>query len=78
VYSVIYACTWWTIRCSWATLHTTAEPPYEVRQGGHRKLWDEVETAYRWWVEAGEPAGDAWRFTVTPSGQRVELPGCVS
>jgi len=58
---------------SWAALHTTAEPPYEVRQGGRRKLWDEVETAYRWWVDAGEPAVDAWTFTVAPNGQRVEL-----
>jgi protein-L-isoaspartate(D-aspartate) O-methyltransferase len=60
-------------RC-WATLHITAEPPYEVRQSGQRKLWDEVETAYQWWIDAGKPAVDAWRFTVTPSGQRVELP----
>ncbi len=58
---------------SWATLHTTAEPPYEVRQGGQRKLWDETETAYRWWIDAGRPALDAWRFTITPSGQQVEL-----
>ena len=34
-------------RC-WATLHITPEPPYAVRQYGHRELWDEVETAYRW------------------------------
>jgi protein-L-isoaspartate(D-aspartate) O-methyltransferase len=59
---------------SWATLHTTAELPYEVRQAGQRKLWDETETAYRWWIDAGEPAVDAWRFTVTPNGQQVELP----
>ena len=59
--------------CSWATLQITTEAPYEVRQSGERKLWDEVETAYRWWVEAGEPAVDTWRFTIAPSGQRVEL-----
>ncbi|MGH3897811.1 MAG: methyltransferase domain-containing protein [Pseudonocardiaceae bacterium] len=58
---------------SWAILYTTAEPPYEVRQGGQRKLWDEVETAYRWWRDAGAPAVDAWRFTVTPTGQQIEL-----
>jgi protein-L-isoaspartate O-methyltransferase len=58
---------------SWATLHTTTELPYEVRQGGQRKLWDEVETAYRWWIDTGQPAMDAWRFTVTASAQRVEL-----
>ena len=58
---------------SWATLHVSAEPPYEVRQSGERKLWDEVHTAYRWWIDADQPAVDAWRFTVTASGQRVEL-----
>ncbi|MGH3781947.1 MAG: methyltransferase domain-containing protein, partial [Pseudonocardiaceae bacterium] len=58
---------------SWATLQITTEAPYQVRQSGQRKLWDEVETAYRWWVDVGEPAVDAWRFTISPSGQRVEL-----
>jgi len=59
-------------RC-WATLCITPEPPYEVRQYGHRKLWDEVEAAYRWWVDAGEPAVDAWKFTITRSAHRIEL-----
>jgi len=59
--------------CSWATLHVTPEPPYEVRQSGERTLWDEVDTAYRWWIDANQPAVEAWRFTVTASGQRVEL-----
>jgi len=59
---------------SWATLHLSAEPPYEVRQSGERKLWDEVATAYRWWIDTGQPAVDAWRFTITASGQRIELP----
>ncbi|MGH3766102.1 MAG: methyltransferase domain-containing protein [Pseudonocardiaceae bacterium] len=60
---------------SWATLHVTTDPPYEVRQSGERKLWDEVETAYRWWIDAGEPAVDAWRFSIAPHGQQVERPG---
>jgi protein-L-isoaspartate O-methyltransferase len=59
---------------SWATLHLTTEAPYAVRQSGARTLFDEVATAYRWWVHAGEPTVDAWRFTVTPSRQRIELP----
>jgi protein-L-isoaspartate(D-aspartate) O-methyltransferase len=58
---------------SWATLHLTTEAPYAVRQSGARTLFDEVATAYRWWVHAGEPTVDAWRFTVTPGGQRIEL-----
>ena len=55
-------------------MHVTAESPYEVRQSGERTLWDEVQAAYQWWVSVGEPAVDAWRFTITSSGQRVELP----
>lgn len=58
---------------SWATLHLTPESPYQVRQSGERTLWDEVATAYRWWLDADQPPVEAWRFTVTPSGQRVEL-----
>jgi protein-L-isoaspartate(D-aspartate) O-methyltransferase len=59
---------------SWATLHLTTEPPCEVRQSGERKLWDEVATAHRWWLDMGQPATDAWRFTIDPDGQRIELP----
>ncbi|MGH3722166.1 MAG: methyltransferase domain-containing protein, partial [Pseudonocardiaceae bacterium] len=58
---------------SWATLHVTTEAPYEVSQSGERSLWDEVQTAYQWWLDTGEPAVDAWRFTIAPGGQQVEL-----
>ena len=58
---------------SWASVRITTEAPYEVRQSGQRTLWDEVETAYRWWVEVGEPTVDTWQFTLAPSGQRIEL-----
>jgi protein-L-isoaspartate(D-aspartate) O-methyltransferase len=58
---------------SWATLHVTTEAPYEVRQSGERKLWDEVQTAHQWWLDMGKPAADAWRFTIDPGGQRIEL-----
>jgi len=44
----------------------------EVRQAGPRRLWDEIEVAHQWWSEVGKPSLDAWRFTVTPSGQRIE------
>jgi hypothetical protein len=61
--------------CSWATVDVTPELPYEVRQAGARELWDEVQAAYRWWIEAGKPAVGAWRFTVSSTGQRIELAG---
>ncbi len=60
---------------SWASLHhlpDVASDAYKVRQLGPRRLWDEVEAAYRWWCDAGSPSADAWRFTVTPDGQHVE------
>lgn len=62
---------------SWASLTDTDphmdEGQFAVRQFGPRKLWDEVEAAYRWWVDAGSPAAERWRFTVSTEGQRVEL-----
>lgn len=61
---------------SWASLHhvpDVASDTYTVRQLGPRRLWDEVETAYRWWCDAGSPTAEAWRFTVTSEGQHVEL-----
>lgn len=59
--------------CSWATLHITPTTPYEVRQSGERRLWNEVQTAYQWWLDVGKPAADAWRFSIDPGGQRIEL-----
>ncbi|MGH3928371.1 MAG: hypothetical protein ACRDTF_00160, partial [Pseudonocardiaceae bacterium] len=40
---------------AWASLrhHPKSDGPYEVRQHGPRRLWDEVAAAYRWWCEAG-------------------------
>ncbi|MGH4008542.1 MAG: hypothetical protein ACRDTH_10380, partial [Pseudonocardiaceae bacterium] len=60
---------------SWARLRYDHHggPPYPVRQFGPRRLWDEVEAAYQWWVDHGSPAADRWWFTVTAQGQRVEL-----
>ncbi len=62
---------------SWASLrhHPERPGPYPVRQRGPRMLFDEIETAYRWWVELGEPTVHRWRFIVSSEGQRVWLPG---
>ncbi len=58
---------------SWATLSYSADTDvYDVRQAGPRRLWDEIETAHQRWINAGNPGLPAWRFTVTPSGQRIE------
>jgi protein-L-isoaspartate(D-aspartate) O-methyltransferase len=55
---------------SWASVipsHTKDQ--YEVRQRGPRHLWDEVETAYHWWVEQDKPTLNQWKFTVSPDRQ---------
>jgi protein-L-isoaspartate(D-aspartate) O-methyltransferase len=60
---------------AWASLrhHPSSDGPYEVRQHGPRKLWDEVESAYRSWCESGKPQATDWRFTVTANTQSVTL-----
>ncbi|MGH3874895.1 MAG: methyltransferase domain-containing protein [Pseudonocardiaceae bacterium] len=60
---------------AWASLrhHPRSDGPYEIRQHGSRRLWDEVEAAYRWWRDAGNPKATDWHFTVTPATQRIEL-----
>ncbi|HXT44544.1 MAG TPA: methyltransferase domain-containing protein [Pseudonocardiaceae bacterium] len=59
---------------SWASvIPGLTKDRYEVRQRGPRRLWDEVEAAYRWWVDQGEPTLDQWRFTVSPDSQMVSL-----
>lgn len=60
---------------SWASVTIRPDPPYEVRQGGQRNLWDEVHAAYRWWIDIGGPPTRAWLVTVDPHGQRIELAG---
>ena len=46
---------------------------HEVRQRGPRRLWDEVEAAYAWWREAGEPEHTRFGMTVTPDERVVWL-----
>lgn len=49
------------------------EGRHEVRQRGPRRLWDELEVAYRWWRDAGEPGHTRFGLTVTPGAQWVWL-----
>lgn len=62
---------------SWASLRHHPERPgrYPVRQFGPRMLFDEVESAYRWWVDLGEATVDRWKLTVCSEGQRMWLSG---
>jgi protein-L-isoaspartate(D-aspartate) O-methyltransferase len=64
---------------SWASIdYTPGTDTYEVNQLGPRQLWDEVEAAYAWWVQADRPTAQQWRFTVTPQSQQVHLAGTQS
>jgi len=60
---------------SWARLHhhPEREGPYRVLQSGPRHLWDEVHTSYHWWLDAGRPTAERWRFTITSQGQHIQL-----
>ncbi|MGH3673496.1 MAG: hypothetical protein ACRDSH_23190 [Pseudonocardiaceae bacterium] len=61
---------------SWAGIdYAPGADTYEVNQLGPRQLWDEVEAAYTWWVQANSPTSDQWRFTITQTGQHVDLTG---
>ncbi|MGH3326826.1 MAG: methyltransferase domain-containing protein [Streptomycetales bacterium] len=48
---------------------------FAVEQYGPRRLWEEVEAAYRWWGHAGRPARERFGLTVTPEKQTVWLDG---
>jgi protein-L-isoaspartate O-methyltransferase len=68
--------TFWALdgRGSWASVdYEPGAAEYRVEQFGPRRLWDEVEAAYGWWVDAGKPARDRFGVTVTPDGQHVWL-----
>nr|WP_219632865.1 methyltransferase domain-containing protein [Haloechinothrix aidingensis] len=59
---------------SWASaVPTDDEHRFIVRQRGPRKLWNEVETAYRWWQHHHQPTLETWDWTVTPYEQSVTL-----
>jgi protein-L-isoaspartate(D-aspartate) O-methyltransferase len=60
---------WLLAKDSWASVHLSTT----VRQLGRRRLWDEVETAYRWWEAAGRPEFTRFGVTVTRGRQWVWL-----
>ncbi|WP_405979322.1 methyltransferase domain-containing protein [Streptomyces sp. NBC_00158] len=59
---------------SWATAdHVPGSREFEVVQSGPRRLWDEVERAFRWWDHAGRPGFEGFGLTVTDAGQSAWL-----
>ncbi|SFF63276.1 Protein-L-isoaspartate(D-aspartate) O-methyltransferase (PCMT) [Actinacidiphila alni] len=59
---------------SWAVvMFRDGRPTATVRQGGPRRLWDEVEAAYHWWAERGRPGVGRFGLTVDGDGQYAWL-----
>jgi hypothetical protein len=57
---------------SWAVArYDGSADPRLIRQHGPRRLWDEVEAAFRSWAAEGKPPLDRSRITVTPNTQTV-------
>lgn len=44
---------------------------HQVHQRGPHRLWDEVESAYIWWRDAGQPHHTRFGVTVTPGNQVI-------
>ena len=47
---------------------------FAIQQHGPRQLWDEIDAAYRWWIDTGSPSVDRWRFTITPRASTSTWP----
>jgi protein-L-isoaspartate O-methyltransferase len=58
---------------SWAACDSQPDGKHVVTQYGPRRLWDELETAYRAWLSAGQPGQESFRLVVSREGQRVVL-----
>jgi hypothetical protein len=57
---------------SWAVARYDEGPgPRQIRQYGPRRLWDDVEAAFRAWADAGKPSLDQSHITVTAQTQAV-------
>lgn len=58
---------------SWACVMFRDGGAARVWQAGPRRLWDEVENAFRWWVRRGKPDHTRFGLTVTAQGERAWL-----
>ncbi|MFF2746327.1 methyltransferase domain-containing protein [Kitasatospora sp. NPDC058048] len=61
---------------SWAAVDwdgTENSERYMVWQHGPRQVWNEVETAHRWWLDNDRPGPDRLGLTVTPEGHTAWL-----
>lgn len=59
---------------SWALArYDRSGGPYQIHQHGPRHLWNEIEDAYRWWCDQGEPPLTQWRLAITSDQQTAAL-----
>ena len=59
---------------AWATAdYEKDRETFQVVQSGPRQLWDELETAWRWWAAQDRPGFDRFGLTVDDAGERVWL-----
>ncbi|MEU5426755.1 protein-L-isoaspartate(D-aspartate) O-methyltransferase [Streptomyces olivoreticuli] len=58
---------------SWACVMFRDGEEARVWQSGPRRLWDEVEAAYRWWEDQGRPEHERFGLTVTSERQSAWL-----
>jgi protein-L-isoaspartate(D-aspartate) O-methyltransferase len=58
----------------WASVdYEPGKQTYRVEQTGHRRLWDEVEAAYKRWLSWGRPDINRFGMTITRDTRRVWL-----
>jgi protein-L-isoaspartate O-methyltransferase len=57
---------------SWATVFPD-DDGHRVYYQGSRRLWYDLDAAYRWWVAAGRPDSTHFGMTVAPEGQTFWL-----
>ncbi|WP_158889475.1 methyltransferase domain-containing protein [Amycolatopsis anabasis] len=57
---------------SWARVDVVPPgPEFIVRQLGSRRLWNEAESAYRWWLDHGKPEPKRYGLSVAPDGTQT-------
>jgi hypothetical protein len=58
--------------CSWARVyHLDDGEPVAVRQGGPRRLWDQLVDTCRLWADLGRPRRDRYGMTIMPDRRQV-------
>jgi protein-L-isoaspartate(D-aspartate) O-methyltransferase len=58
---------------SWATVFPAPDGPHRVAYEGPRRLWEDLDVAWRWWLDAGRPDHTRFGLAVTPLGQTFWL-----